>query len=64
MKLEVRVSPRSSKEEIVKLSESSFKVYMHETATEGKANKKLIEMLSEYFNVKKSSIKMWGNDFS
>ena len=56
MKLEIRVQPRSSKEEVKRLSEGSYKVYMHEPAIEGKANKKLIEILSRYFGVKKSEI--------
>ena len=56
MKIFVRVQPRSSKEEVVKLKENEYKIYMHEPALEGKANKRLIEILAEYFKTKKSSI--------
>lgn len=58
MIVEVRVQPKSSKEEIVKIDECSYRVYMRKPATEGKANKHLIVMLSKYFNTKKSMIKI------
>ena len=56
MNIEVRVMPRSSREEVVKVGEDSYKVYMHEAAVEGKANKKLIEMIANYLSIKKSNI--------
>jgi len=56
MRLEVRVQPKSSKEEVKKFDENSYKVYMYEPAVEGRANKKLVEILADYFNVKKSDI--------
>lgn len=58
MILEIRVQPRSSKEEIVKLNESSYKVYTRKPAVEGKANRHLIEMLSKYLKTKKNKIKI------
>lgn len=58
MIIEVRVKPRSSKEEIEKLDRNSYKVYMRQPAESGKANKKLVEMLAEYFNIAKSKVKI------
>ncbi len=58
MMLEVRVQPRSSKEEILKLERQSYKVYMREPALEGKANDKLREMLAGHFNTSKSRVKI------
>ena len=58
MIIEVRVRPKSSKESIVKLSERFYKIYMRKPATEGKANKHLIRMLSKYFGIRKSAIKI------
>ncbi|MFC1576251.1 DUF167 domain-containing protein [Candidatus Omnitrophota bacterium] len=58
MRAEVRVQPKSSKEAIVKLGEDSYKVYLHEPAIGGKANRKLVEILAEYFGTKKSAIKI------
>jgi len=58
MRIEVRVQPRSSKEEVADLGGDRYKVYMHEPAVEGKANKRLIEMLAEHFGAKKSGIRI------
>ncbi|MBN1353584.1 MAG: YggU family protein [Candidatus Omnitrophica bacterium] len=58
MKLNIRVQPRSSKEGIIQLSGNSYKVHMREPALEGKANKKLVEILAEYFGTKKRDIEI------
>lgn len=56
MKVEIRVQPGSSKEEVVRLGRHSYKIYMHEKAREGKANRKLVRMLAEHFGTKKNKI--------
>ena len=58
MRVEVRVSPRSSRSEIVELGANRYKVYMHAPAVDGKANRKLAEMLAEYFGTKKNRVKI------
>jgi uncharacterized protein (TIGR00251 family) len=58
MKIEVRVQPRSSREEVVRVSRSALKVYMHEAALEGRANRKLVAMLADYFETKKQNIRI------
>ncbi|MFH1593745.1 MAG: DUF167 domain-containing protein [Candidatus Omnitrophota bacterium] len=58
MKLAVRVYPRSSREEVVKLKDGGLKVYMHTPAEGGKANKRLVEMIAEYLVAKKSEVKI------
>lgn len=55
MKIKVRVAPRA-KRESVEPYEDGLKVYLKAPALEGKANKRLIEMLSEHFKVKKYNI--------
>ena len=51
----IRVIPNSKKTRI--LTEKSFlKIYIKEPAVDGKANKALVEILSDYFQVKKSDI--------
>ncbi|MGB9715434.1 MAG: DUF167 domain-containing protein [Thermodesulfovibrionales bacterium] len=55
MKISVRVKP-NMKEEKVEKAGDVFNVYVKEPAKEGKANKAVIELLSEYFNVPKSQI--------
>jgi len=58
MKINVIVTPNSKKVEVEKIGEENYKVRVDAPAVEGKANKRLVEILSEYFNVPKSSIKI------
>lgn len=58
MKTRVKVVPRSSKEEIVKLGENFYKVYVRQPAIGGEANRKLVELLAGYFGTKKRSIRI------
>jgi len=60
MRIYVKVSPRSSKKEIIKISEGEYKVKLTAAPVDGEANKMLIAMLAEYFNVPKSSIEIVG----
>ncbi len=55
MKISVRVKP-NMREEKVEKGGDIFTVSVKEPAKEGKANKAVIELLSEYFNVPKSKI--------
>ncbi|NIO44276.1 MAG: hypothetical protein GTN36_01840 [Candidatus Aenigmarchaeota archaeon] len=56
MKISVIIVPNSKEPEIIKVSESSYKIKIDAPALKNKANKRLIEVLSEYFKVSKSSI--------
>jgi uncharacterized protein (TIGR00251 family) len=56
MKITVNTIPNSKKLEIIKISENSYKIKVDVPALKNKANKRLIEILSEYFKVSKSSI--------
>jgi len=58
MKLNVTVIPNAKSYEVIKTDESNYKVRVDATAAEGKANRRLIEILAEHFNVSKSSIKI------
>ncbi|MDD5686254.1 MAG: DUF167 domain-containing protein [Elusimicrobia bacterium] len=55
MILEIKIIPNAKKNEIKKEGDK-YKIYITAPAVEGKANKKLIEFLSESFNVRKNSI--------
>lgn len=55
MKISVRVKP-NMKEEKVERVKDVFTVYVKEPAKEGRANKAVIELLSDYFKVSKSKI--------
>ena len=56
MIISVKVHPGSSKEKVVKKDKDNYEVWTYEPAIKNRANKKLIELLSKYFNVPKSSI--------
>ena len=56
MKISVRVKPNAWRDEVKKLAENRFLVSVTAPPVEGKANEKLIEVLSEYFHKPKHSI--------
>jgi uncharacterized protein (TIGR00251 family) len=56
MKLTVNVIPNSKNPEIIKISENTYKIKVDVPASKNKANKRLVEILSEHFKVSKSSI--------
>ncbi|MFH1505137.1 MAG: DUF167 domain-containing protein [Candidatus Omnitrophota bacterium] len=55
MIVKVRVFPRAKKPRVEPF-DSGLKIYVSEPAVEGKANKKLIEVLAEYYHKKKRDI--------
>ena len=57
MKIKIKVIPGAKKAEVIK-EKSFLKVKVNAPAQKGKANKRLTEILSKYFNVSKSDIKI------
>ncbi len=58
-KITIKVLPRSSRNEVVgKMSDGTLKVKLLAPPVDGKANEALIKLLSEYFNIPKSKIKI------
>jgi len=55
MRISVRVVPNARKERVEAFA-SGLKVYVTAPAIEGKANKRLIEVLSKHLKVRKSSL--------
>jgi uncharacterized protein len=60
MRIYVKVSPRSSKNEIIKISEGEYKVKITAPPVDGKANAMLLKVLAEYLNVPISSLSIIG----
>ncbi len=56
--ISVSVKPQAKKESVKQLSPSEFQVSVHAPAHEGKANQAVMELLSDYFSVPKSRIKI------
>ncbi len=59
MKISVKVVPGAKIERVEKLSENNYKVWLRSKPIEGEANKALIKVLSNHFDVSKSSIKIF-----
>ncbi len=69
MKINVRIVPNSKKSEIVGEEDNLFgekilRIKVASPPIEGKANKELIKVLSEYYNVSKNNIKILRGDKS
>jgi len=58
MLIKVKIFPNSKREEIIKKSEDSFEVKVKEKPERGKANREVIRVLSCYFKIPESKIKL------
>lgn len=56
MRFSVKVTPNSKRQEIIKEPDGSLRVYLKSSVKKGKANKELIEVLANYFDVPKIKI--------
>jgi uncharacterized protein YggU (UPF0235/DUF167 family) len=56
--INVRVTPNSKQPSVTKLSDGLYEVAVDERAEGGRANRRLIEILSENLDVPKSSIRI------
>jgi uncharacterized protein len=58
MKIQVRVLPRSSKQEVIKSPEGNLRVYLRQSPVDGKANIALTKLLAEHMGIQKSRIRI------
>lgn len=58
MKYLVTVKPGSSQERIIKTDENELTIYLRAKPHDGEANEALIKLLSKYFKVPKTTIKI------
>ena len=56
VKIFVTVKPNSKRESVEKIDETHFVVRANAPAKEGKANKRVEELIAEYLDVSKSSV--------
>ncbi len=56
----VKVSPKSSRNEVVQVSDGEYKVKLTAAPVDGKANEALIAILAKHFKVAKICIKIVG----
>jgi len=59
----VKVIPNAKKNEVI-MEEGKLKVYVNVPAKDGKANRALIEILADFFNVKKRDVKIVSGEKS
>ncbi|GAB6065582.1 hypothetical protein JCM9492_06740 [Aquifex pyrophilus] len=58
MIIKVKVKPKSKKEEVKKLSEEEYEVKVKEPPEKGRANERVLELLSRFIGVPKRSLKI------
>ena len=58
MRYAIKVKPGSSQEKIIETNEGELTIYLRAKAHDGEANDALIKLLSKYYKVPKTSIKI------
>ena len=58
MIIQVKAKTQSKKECIEKISNNTYQIFLHETPEKGKANKALIKLLADNFNISPSRVKI------
>lgn len=56
MRIDVRVKTRSKAEKVTQLDRGRYEVAVNSPPVDGQANERVIELLSEHFNVPKSRV--------
>lgn len=60
MRIYVKAVPRSSKNEVIKISEREYKIRLTAPPVDGEANAMLVKILAEYFAIAKRQIEIVG----
>jgi uncharacterized protein YggU (UPF0235/DUF167 family) len=60
MRIYVKVSPRSGRNEVRKISDAEYKVWVAAAPEKGKANEAVVELIAKFLNVSKSSVNIAG----
>ncbi|HRH23513.1 MAG TPA: DUF167 domain-containing protein [Candidatus Magasanikbacteria bacterium] len=56
MRITITVKPRSSKIEVIQISETEYQVKLTASPVDGEANEQLLKVLSDYFEIPKTRI--------
>ena len=56
--IEIKVKPNSKQQKIEKITDTSFEVCVKSKPERGKANKEVISVLANYFNIPKNRIQI------
>lgn len=60
MRIYAKVSPRSSKNEIIEIGKNEYKIKVTAPPVDGEANQLVIKILAKYFRVGKNAINIIG----
>lgn len=60
MRIYIKVIPRSSKNEITKISQGEYRAKITAPPVDGEANAMLIKILADYFEVSKGQVEIVG----
>jgi len=58
MYIKVKVFPKSKKESFVVISENKFEIKVKEKAERNSANKRVVELIAEYFEIEQKKVKI------
>ncbi|MHA1301679.1 MAG: DUF167 domain-containing protein [Candidatus Helarchaeota archaeon] len=58
LRIEILVKTNSKQQKILQISDNSYEVWLKSKPERGKANKELLKLLSNYFNVPESRIQI------
>jgi uncharacterized protein len=64
MRIYAKVIPKSSKDEVVRISEGEYKIKVTAPPVDGKANVAVIKLLAKHFGVSKNMINIVGGKTS
>ncbi|NOR16244.1 DUF167 domain-containing protein [candidate division WOR-3 bacterium] len=64
MYIKIKVVPRAKKSKIIKLDKDYLKIKVLSPPIKNKANKEMIRLLADYYNVNKSTIKIIKGEHS
>ena len=64
MRIELKVIAKAKREEVKKISEHTYRIKVTAPPEKGKANKRVIELLSEELGIKRQHIKIVSGETS
>ena len=62
MRIYLKVTPRSSQNKVLKISEGEYQAWLNAPPVDGKANEALVKLLAEHFGVAKSAVSIIGGE--
>ncbi|WP_448584708.1 DUF167 domain-containing protein [Thermocrinis sp.] len=64
MLIKVKAKPKAKEEYVKRLGEDLYEVAVKEAPEKGRANTRIVELLSEYFGIRKDKIRLVGGETS